>query len=135
MTERGAFPNRVVGEQTGDAVGIVLVVAQRCVARFQIADRFRVLQRPQSALYALEPRRVRSTVSCHMFSPNLVPPSTAVRSTRSPREFPGHEDAPPGWRLSDITRPSFRTSWRSRTLVTSSSGLPPTTIRSASLPS
>src|SRR6516225_9915165 len=40
--------------------------------------------------------------------------------------------APLRWRLSDTTRPSFRTSCRRRTLVMSSSGLAPTTIRSAS---
>jgi hypothetical protein len=45
-----------------------------------------------------------------------------------------HRPAPLRWRLSDTTRPSFRTSCRRRTLVMSSSGLAPTTIRSASLP-
>src|SRR4051794_15435219 len=32
--QRGTFPNRILGEQTGNTVGIVLVVAQRSVARF-----------------------------------------------------------------------------------------------------
>src|SRR4029077_3565112 len=46
----------------------------------------------------------------------------------------GDGTAPLTWRLSDTTLPSFRTSCRRRTLVMSSSGLAPTTIRSASLP-
>src|SRR5215472_2563486 len=43
--QRGTFPNRILGKQTGDPVGIVLVVAQRRIARLQVADRLRVLKR------------------------------------------------------------------------------------------
>ena len=49
---------------------------------------------------------------------------------RQKRTSSGHGTAPLRCRLSDTTRPSFRTSCSRRTLVMSSSGLAATTIRS-----
>jgi hypothetical protein len=58
LPEARAVPQRVVGEQRRDPIGVVLLVAQRRVARFQIADRLRVLQRLKPPLQPFDPRRV-----------------------------------------------------------------------------
>ena len=58
-TQAGAFPYRVLGEQHGDPVGVVLLVAQGGIARFQVADRLGVLQSLEPPLQPFEPRRVR----------------------------------------------------------------------------
>ena len=42
--QAGAFPKRLFSEQHRDPVGVVLAVAHRGIARFQVADRLRVLQ-------------------------------------------------------------------------------------------
>src|SRR5215472_11473995 len=60
--ESGAFPNRVLGEQTRNPLGIVLVVAQGRIAHFKVADCFPVLQHLQSPLNPFEPCRIKSIV-------------------------------------------------------------------------
>src|SRR6516225_367427 len=73
--ERGAFPNRVLGEQTRDPVGVVLVVAQGRIPRFQVADCLPVLQHLQSPLNPFEPCRIKSIVLRHI-CPRAVPRSS-----------------------------------------------------------
>src|SRR6516162_5384791 len=63
------------------------------------------------------------------------PPDGTAREQLGQRPPPsGHGTAPLTWRLSDTNLRSFRTSCRCLTFVMFSSGLAPTTIRSASLP-
>src|SRR5262249_25247063 len=54
------------GEQLCDPVGVVLVVAQRRIARFEIADRLRVLQELQTPLHSFEACRIKSTALRHV---------------------------------------------------------------------
>jgi hypothetical protein len=99
------------------------------------------------SLFHADPQRLDSS-SCgtrwdHQFEAPLL--QRRVWQTRNhqcrPAVHRSHKDTSSGYgtaplrcRLSDTTRPSFRTSCRRRTLVMSSSGLSATTIRSASLP-
>jgi hypothetical protein len=53
--ERGAFPERVLGKQRGDAVRVVVRIAQRGVAGLEVADGFGVLKGLKTLFDPFEP--------------------------------------------------------------------------------
>jgi hypothetical protein len=101
--------------------------------RFSPGDRRDGTRRHRSArspvLLIAEPARGRSRRGFGRTGPSPLSEQLGQKRTSS-----GHRIAPLRCRLSDTTRPSFRTSCRRRRLVMSLSGLAATTMRSASLP-
>src|SRR5262245_61603300 len=92
--EARAFPNRVLGEQICDPLGVVLVVAQRRIARFEIADRLRVLQQLQPPLNSFEPRRIKSIVLRHGVSSPLFRIAKPWPLSPKPRLRPAGDQRP-----------------------------------------
>jgi hypothetical protein len=59
-------------------IGVVLVIAQRGIARFQVADRLRVFQDLQAPLNPFEPCRIKSGFLRHISPTCFAPPRIAV---------------------------------------------------------
>ncbi len=85
-TEARAVPGRVLREQRGDPIRIIVGVAQGGVACLEIADRLGVLQGLEPAFHTLKPCRIEVTMPrhCVVLPEQTVPcPVCAVNSAET----------------------------------------------------